>query len=104
MSTGKALTNKELAELSKAMGEFQDVLVEAQAAVTKLLKGPANADLTTAEGKAAWFDLIAGVGQLPEDDVLGVAVSALLALLRLHHQPKLKVAEMFPGLVEDQPT
>jgi hypothetical protein len=104
MSAGKALTNKELAELARMMGEFQDVMVEANAAAVKLLKGPINADLTTPEGKSAWFSLVVGVGNLSEDDVLGVALGSLLALVRLHHQPKLKVIDIFPGVVEGAPS
>lgn len=104
MAADRALTNKELAELSQGMSEFQSVMVEANAVVTKLLKVPANADLTTAEGKAAWFSLIVGMGGLPEDDVLGVALAGMLALLRLHRQPKLKVTDIFPGIVEEAPS
>lgn len=102
-STGKTLTNKELAELASVMGDFQGVLVEANAAAVKLLKGPVNADLTTPEGKSAWFSLVVGVGNLSEDDALGVGLACLLALVRLHHQPKLKVTDIFPGLLPEQP-
>lgn len=103
MSTGKALTNKELAELAQTMSEFQDVMVEAKAAVVKLLKVPVNADIATPEGKAAWFGLVVGMGGLTEDDVLGVALAGMLALLRLHRQPKLRLTDIFPGLIEDTP-
>lgn len=103
MSADKALTNKQLVELTKVMAEFQDVMVEANAAAVKLLKGPINADLTTPEGKSAWFSLVLGLGNLPEDDVLGVALAGLLALVRLHHQPKLKVTDIFPGLIDEAP-
>lgn len=103
MSTDKALTNKQVAELAKAMGEFQEVMAEANAALVKLLKEPVNADPTTPGGKAKWFSLVVGVGQLSEDDLLAVALGGLLALLRLHHQPKLKVTDIFPSLVDKPP-
>lgn len=101
--SGKTLTNKELAELTQMMAGFQDVMVEANAAVVKLLKVPANADLTTPEGKAAFFGLVVGLGELSENDVLAVALAGMLALLRMHHQPKLKVTDIFPGLLPEQP-
>lgn len=100
----KALTNKQLAELTQGMAEFQEVMVEANAAVTKLLKVPANADLTTLEGKSAYFGLLVGLGQLSKDDVTGVALAGMLALLRLHRQPKLRLIDIFPGLIEETPS
>jgi hypothetical protein len=101
--TDKALTNKQLAELTQMMAEFQGVMVEANAAVTKLLKVPANADLNTPEGKAAFFTLVVGLGELSADDVLGVALAGMLALLRMHRQPKLRLTDIFPGLLPEQP-
>lgn len=97
------LTSRQLAEVAQALAEFQEALEEARITVTRLIGPVCSAAPGTQKGAVAHFTILPELGRLSNDELLGVAMSATLALVQLHRNPKLKVVDIYPLIVDKNP-